>query len=436
MTKMFNPKIILTLILLMGILLIYFNLAIVPAQAIQGATYLSFQETLSGQTNSKYAVINNSNIQINTIHNETAPCAVTSAKMVRDSQKMNFIFSKLCYFNWGDIRIMYKNENTLNLPPEIVPFPYGVGYLSNFNGLFFYTPDAALGPNDEIYVASLARNYSQGQMIDERIMISKRSANGWGPAVTLLQLPSLSPMRDVSLRFDGGSNGHLFYQRFTNSSCFGANCPRAVYELVFSPSTFNVISNTKIMDFVGLTPEVFSLKALQNSAGRYYNGLGFLNFVDSSMPYNLYVQFSKSGSNGWSSQPLTVSVVSPLYIHATSLDLELDSDKNIQFVASEKNIQVGVAKISLFTSTNSGQSWTQSTILSSSTDQYRDVNLITKNRGKNKEFNIAYTKANFGNVFNFNQLYIIKRSARGTQVNTLVYQNPIGADIFIGDLLV
>ncbi len=190
------------------------------------------------------------------------------------------------------------------------------------------------------------------------------------------------------------------------------------------------------MDFVGLTPEVFSLKALQNSAGRYYNGLGFLNFVDSSMPYNLYVQFSKSGSNGWSSQPLTVSVVSPLYIHATSLDLELDSDKNIQFVASEKNIQVGVAKISLFTSTNSGQSWTQSTILSSSTDQYRDVNLITKNRGKNKEFNIAYTKANFGNVFNFNQLYIIKRSARGTQVNTLVYQNPIGADIFIGDLLV
>src|SRR3989338_4827049 len=103
MGKMANMGFILSLAVLF-LTFISFNLIMVPAKVAQGANYLSFQETLSGQTNSKYAVINNSNIQINTIHNETAPCAVTSAKMVRDSQKMNFIFSKLCYFNWGDIR--------------------------------------------------------------------------------------------------------------------------------------------------------------------------------------------------------------------------------------------------------------------------------------------------------------------------------------------
>ena len=274
----------------------------------------------------------------------------------------------------------------------------------------------------------MGRIYSQGQIVNSQIMISKRLSTGWTQAVTLFQLPAVSPAGQLKFGFDQSSNGHLFYDAFTNPSCLAINCPRAIYELVFSPTTLGIISNTLIIPINGPFPEVFYIKASDS-----YNNIGFVKLTDTSQsPRNLYVDFSSS-NNGWISQTLATSISPPYQTHATSLDLELESSINgkINFVASEKNTQTGLAKLLLFTSLNNGASWSPTKLLSSAISQYRDVNLGSRGT----ELNIGYTKVNNFNSITFSEVDLMRRSNTGSIKNIIVHQSQQG-NIMLGDLII
>ena len=436
MGKLKKELIIIIFLLLVGAFFIFYqekSIALAPQTITPPpSTYISFSEGLSNppMTLVKYAVVDDaSNIQINTIYTETAlGYSATPAKMAKDSRQKHFVFLKQGLIDWNNNRVLYKTENNLASPPEVVPFPYGSGYGFNFNGFLSSVPDIALDSGNIPYVVTMGRIYSQGQIVNSQIMISKRLSTGWTQAVTLFQLPAVSPAGQLKFGFDQSSNGHLFYDAFTNPSCLAINCPRAIYELVFSPTTLGIISNTLIIPINGPFPEVFYIKASDS-----YNNIGFVKLTDTSQsPRNLYVDFSSS-NNGWISQTLATSISPPYQTHATSLDLELESSINgkINFVASEKNTQTGLAKLLLFTSLNNGASWSPTTLLSSAISQYRDVNLGSRGT----ELNIGYTKVNNFNSITFSEVDLMRRSNTGSIKNIIVHQSQQG-NIMLGDLII
>lgn len=409
----------------------------------QTSTYISFMEpTATTYHMARYAVVDaNLNVQLNTIYTNPIPYGVvTKPKMAKDSGQVHFLFATSnSFFDPTSLRILYKPETRLSSPPETIPFPYGTGGLLSFTGFLPQDSDIAIGPGDTPYVVSHGRTYSQGQIVSNQIMITKKLSTGWTQAVTLYQPPIITPTTDVALTFDEDLNGHVFYQVFTNPTCLGINCPRSLYELVFSTATLVVLSNNLIITFNGSFPEANFIQPLLNLESDSGDSIVYIKTTTNSNPYNFYVDFASS-INGWTPQTLVTSIVLQAQHYSTSGSLASapNSKGDISLGASEKNVQTGIAKLLLFTSPNYGLSWSSTVLLSSSASQYRDVNIGIRGLGKNKETDIAYTEAiSVGTLSSeiFNKLQFIRINKQGTN-SLLIYQNPSGYDLSIGDLLV
>lgn len=396
--------------------------------------YISFRDDL---TNAKYAVIqNNGSIQVNNLYTASIPLyAVSPAKMARDSLGYtHFVFSQHGYLDWTNNKVFYKSEKYMSMPPEVVPFPYGSGISSSFNGFSFGRPSLDMISNAP-YVVVFGINYSQGQIINNKIMISKRTPAGWSPAVTLFQPSTLSPSREILLKFDRFSNGHIFYQVFTNQNCMGVNCPRSIYELVFSPNTFSIISNNLIATINGAHPEVILENSLFANSLNPYNYLGIIKIPDTSQSpnYNLYPSVSSS-INSWTPQTLATSTVPIGETYATSLDIVIDFSGHLNAFASEKNSPLGTARLLKIVSSDNGITWSSSALLSSSTSQYNYVTVGRKYAKIDSEINIAYSEGSFGQSVWFDKIKLIKLN-QGSQATSLIYQSPQGRDIEIGDFI-
>ena len=402
---------------------------------LQSNTYVSFREDLNGQSVSKYAVVDsNSNVQVNTLYTATSPVVVNPAEMVKDSRgKVHFSVQYAdFFFNWASMRIFYQKEGST--AQEIIPFQYGNGMSFNFNGFLPWRQKMIMDSSNVPYVLAGGRTYTNGQITGFRIEISKRLTTGWTPSTVVFQTTTFTPMAEIAASFDKNSNIHVFYQLFTNPNCISITCPRSTYELVFDRS-FNVISNNQIITFNGLAPEANTFKPITNMKSSRESYLAFLSIPNTGAS-NYNVAFATS-KNSWSQQTLATSVVSPGSTFSTSLDME-SIGQELNVVASEKNIPANTARILTIKSRNHGSNWITNTLLSSTTSQYRDIFMETKNLGTAKELNIAYTESNFGDIpqVAFSKLNLMRVKSSGVQTNNLVYQNPLGSGLMIGDLLV
>lgn len=435
-----TKKVCILLFLVMGLAFFYQNhvlsqplgLSPVDAVAVPPKTYISFREGNGQQIFSKYLTVDSTgNVQVNTLHTTNIPAIANAAHIAKDSRGVAHFAVHYgdFFFNWGTQRIFYQKEGST--VQETIPFPYGAGMSQVYTGFLPYTPKLVIDSRDTPYVIAAGRTYVQGAAQQTSIYISKRTSTGWTPATLLFQTSTYTPMPEVSLSFDSNSNGHVFYVLFTNPNCISITCPRSVYELVFDRS-FNVVSNNQVMTFSGGFPEVFSLKSVMLQGSRE-SFLGYISNPSTAQTPSLMNMGFGTSKNTWVQQILASSYYNAGTTFSTSIDMEADLT-DINYVATEKNVNTNTAKIQYMKSRNQGRSWTTNTLLSSTTSQYRDIYAQTSTFGGSKELQIAYVEGAFGDLTPFTKINLMKVSPTGTTTNSVVYQNPMS--LMLGDMAV
>jgi hypothetical protein len=404
--------------------------------------YMSFSEEGSGSTSAKYAVIDsNSNVQIITLQSEPAgPTGniISPPKMATGLSGVHFVYDFGGLFSFSNHKVYYEKEATMGLSPEIVPFAYGKD-TSNYNGFSPIYSDIAVDYNDEPYIASLGLQYSNGFPVEAKILITKKTQNGWTTPQTLYQFNTVvRPSNEIYLDFDSSkTKGHLYYEEFTNPSCVIGSCPRAVYDLVFS-TNMQVLSNNKMVTAIGSIPNLYMFRPILD---RFTTNLVFLTVQNiNSDPRTTYIRTATSSkSNVWSPQVFLSSSVMPLsYSDPSSVDMVLDSKRMINIVSSEKNTVGGLpkSKIVLHTSATGLQnSWSDTILTWSDIKQHRGVNIAARDKANTIELLVGYVEGAFSQTPLYPDLKLIS-SIDGAITESTIYQNPSGFNIHLGDMLV
>ncbi|MEK7552441.1 MAG: hypothetical protein AAB534_03435 [Patescibacteria group bacterium] len=382
-------------------------------------TYISFSE--GGGLNqwlARYASVDsNSNVRINTIDTINGQfLLVNPPLMIKDSRKVNFLYSTLGILSGMIVndRIYYKNENTINLPPEIVPISYATGPLLNLTGYHCGAFDAVVDNNNNLYVGAACKHHTGSNInVSNDILISKRSSSGiWTPATVLVTLPALISSGPMAFEFDG-VNGHVFYYSLTIPTCT-SGCTTSLYESVFSLASLNVISTSIVA--------TGSTTIMPNSDHISFRFLNPIRMLDGSYVVGFRnsgtIKLSRFGVNGW----VTEDVLFPQQPSFNSLDLRLIGKRDLQFtVAGHPTNRVSLLTSDVSSVPTSVGNWNYTSLLPLNTV----VAATVKNQGSNQEEGLyAYLKSSLGGPSAADEIHLLTRVPAGSQSNILIHQTP------------